>query len=480
MRTTRDIRFKDRRLVVGSVVFVLLVVAVYMSTTAQRGLPFQDAYHVTVEFPNAKRLVATDQVKIAGVMVGTVAKVVAVPPAAGRGAFVRVDLRLGRAVKPLGVDTRTAIVSSSVLGGTSVELAPGDSARTVPEGGTIPLARSAETVQLTDLFDVFDAATVRGIDRTLKEVGTGLAGRGTAINQTLGDLSHLLKPLSTVSRTLASPTADLPRFISSYDRFVAGLAPVATELQTFVANGARTLRAMAGARVPLGQTIAAAPATELAVTDALTRVTPALNDLAQLAVDLRPGAARLPGTLDAVNATLSAGTKPLQQLPDFARRLGQTLDTVRTVSRMPSTDGAVRQLISLVDAAKPTVETLEQAQVFCNVVPVMFRNLAGAVTGLRLGPKGPPTAAFSLTHLGADGEVLQQGKPSRNVGINYQPIENETECEGGNEPSNGATQSFNSPPGPNGHDHVETKPPATSYQYAREAGLLTPPPGWKP
>jgi hypothetical protein len=110
----------------------------------------------------------------------------------------------------------------------------------------------------------------------------------------------------------------------------------------------------------------------------------------------------------------------------------------------------------------------------------MFLNLGGVFSLFGVGQQGPPVVPFSLTNIGAQGEILQQGKPSPNVDIDYVPTENATECASGNEPANGVSQLFNNPPGNLGHDHLTTTPPAASYALAQKAGLLTPPQGWKP
>src|SRR6266700_327219 len=80
--------------VIGLIAIVLVLVGGYISYNALSGLPFQSTYSVTVALPDADRLIPTDDVRIAGVRVGQVARVTAQPPRPGHVAYAVVGLRL--------------------------------------------------------------------------------------------------------------------------------------------------------------------------------------------------------------------------------------------------------------------------------------------------------------------------------------------------------------------------------------------------
>lgn len=468
------------RLVVGSIALVVVALMLYVATTAQNGLPGAYPYRIVAELPNAQRLTKTNEVRINGLRVGQVSKVEAVPAREGRSAIVRASLSLDKSVRPLPTDTGTQVLSSSVLGQTYIELTPGKQRRTVPKGGTLGLANARDTVQLTDLFGVFDRATARNIQGNLRELGAGFAGRGGALNASLQSLRPLLPKVTSVARVLSAPPTRLGDFTSSYDAFTTTLAPVSPELSSLIAGGSRTAAALLDAGPALGGTIEALPPAEATLTVALNRLAPSLDRLAKFAVALEPATARLPRTLPEVSGTLRAGVGPMERLPRFSRRLRSTLRVLRKVSRRPATDGAIRKLRDTVRAARPTLETLEPAQVHCNVISILFNSFENALSSLGLGTEGPTLEVIGVTTIGGHGELLQQGKPSSNININYQPVENETECESGNEPADGETQRLASPPGPNGRRHPPTAPPAASRALAEKAGLLSKPEGWRP
>lgn len=465
--------------IVGVVAICALAAMLYISASAQNGLPWQARYHINVDFPNAVRLARTDTVDIGGNPVGAVSSVTPLPARDGKPAYVRVALALDPSVGRLPVDTRTRILDSSVLGQTYVDLMPGASSRKVPAGGTLPLANAESTVQLTDLFDIFNSATARDVQRTLRGVAGGLAGRGADLNSTIGSLSALLPAMTNVSRKLASPSANLGGFLSAYDSFADALAPVASTLGDLVGSGSQTFGAISSVRPALARTIAALPSTENAVTTALTNVRPALDELANVAVALTPAGRLLPTTVQKIDGVFAAGVTPLRELPAFASRLRGTLTTLKDVAQRTSTDRAVVKLTDTINAANPTVSTLEQGQAYCNMITTFLMDYAHGAANNGIGV-GPPIWVFDFTQFGAQGELLQQGKPSSNVDINYYPTENASQCVSGNEPANAVTQSFNNPTVNVGTRHWSTLAPPAATALAQEAGLLKPPQGWTP
>lgn len=471
--------------IVGTVTAVVLAIVGYVSYTALSGLPFESTYRVTVELPDASRLVANDTVRIRGVRVGRVAGVDARPATSAGPAYARITLALDGSTGPLPVDTAVRTRAASVLGASYVELTPGSSARTVPEGGTLPLRNASPTVEVTDLFSVFEAGTRRDIRDVTATLGGGLAGRGPDLNALMAGLGRLVGPLATVSSTLSAPATDLPGWIRGYGRLTTALAPVSRDLAGLVSGGSQTFDALARERVALGRTLAALPATETAATRALTRVNPSLRRLADIAEEVQPAGRRLDPGLAAANRALAAGTPVLRRMPSFAERLGDTLDVLDRVARRPTTRQTLARLTDVVTALQPTVEALEAAQVNCNAMGSIFQSALALASFPLIGrdaSKSPPifAAMAQVSHLGGEGEVFQQGRPSRNEAINYLPRLNAQECEAGNELHDAVSQVLGNPPGLQAKRYPPTAPLGGADRYAREAGLLDPPSGWRP
>ena len=461
---------------IGAVVLGVLVVAVYISYNSVHGLPWQSTYDVAVDVPNGDHLVSTDEVRIGGIRVGQVTQVTAMPAPAGGQPYARVTLALDPSVGRLPRDTQVKVRPSSALGATYVNLTLGKDRRTLPAGGTLPLANSQSTVDLVDLLDIFNRSTAESIQRTFSGLGAGLAGRGPALNDLLGALNNLLPPLTRVSTALAAPQTQLSALLHGYEAFVSALAPVSRPLAGLVADASTTLGALVQAQNALGATIDQLPATESATTTAFTELQRPLDGLATLVTDLRPGGALLPSTLRQINRTLNAGLRPLAQAPPFARDLREALRTLTAVTRMQATDGAVRKLTDLVNAAGTTLQVLTPAQVDCNVIALL-----GMQVGKAFGAVPGPVSFvnFDFVTPGAIGSDLQSASPSPNLGVNYYPNENAQECESGNEPAPGVfgPPQLGNPPGNQSRSVLSSEPPPGVTALAQRAGLLNAPPG---
>jgi phospholipid/cholesterol/gamma-HCH transport system substrate-binding protein len=446
----------------------------YISFTANSGLPLTPTYLLTVSVPNAERITKGDEVRVDGVRVGQVQDLTAVSRS-GQPAYARLSLALSPSIGPLPVDTRVSIGQASILGDSDVDLVRGHSSTTIAGGGSLPLSDARPTVQLTDLLGIFKRSTARAIHSSLGELAPALAGRGGAINPTLGSLARLLGPLAAVSRTLATTATRLPAFITGYEQTASALSPVSTQLAGEFQSGGTTFDEIALHAGSVAATIEALPPAETAVTGAFARLAPALDGLAQISTELVAPGRLLPATLGQTNTTLAAGLPALARLPRFARVLGVTLGTLQRTAAQPVVPGAVRQLSDLFDAGAPAVSAFEAAQTNCNAIGLWGTNFAAI--WIKVGfPGGPNIAPIAITNLGASGESLQHATASPNAANNYLANENAQECEAGNEPHTGRV-TLGNPPGLQPDTSPATSPPTGVQAYAQRAGLLTPPKG---
>jgi phospholipid/cholesterol/gamma-HCH transport system substrate-binding protein len=455
----------------------LLAVAVaavigYVAYSANSGLPWQDRYRVDAEVPNALRLVRDADVRDHGVLVGEVLDVSAERPRAGGRAYARVQLALDRSLGPLPVDTTVQVRPASALGLTYVDMHLGTSRRTVPDGGTLPLARSRTTVDIPNLLDVFDHSAARNFQGAVAGTAYSLAGRGAQLNATIAAANELAPALGRISATLAAPSTRLAPLIIGSARVVDGLARVDVPLPRLIGNAAVTLGALGQDRAALGEALDAAPSTEQATTQALRDVRPALDALANLVVALRPAGRLLPGSLGRLNAVLAAATRPLAEVQPFATDLGMALRALTKLSRAPATSGALRKLHDLEAPTEQVLSVLTPAQVSCNVLAMWGQYASSAFLAFG-SQQGPALANLVVAGLGAHGEMLQSARPASNLSLNPLPNENAQECEAGNETWSGRQQ-LNNPPGPQSASTRQTVPPPGVRTLAARAGLLAP------
>jgi virulence factor Mce-like protein len=472
MRVPRQARDLNRRHygAIGLAVMAISAIALYISVISINGLPFESVYRVSVEVPNANRLVKTNEVRVRGVRVGMVERLKAMPSRGDGAVFSRVTLKLDSDVKPLPIDTRVAVRPVSVLGATYLDLEIGHAEKTIPDGGTLPLGHAQSTVELTDLLDVFDKSTAKAAQAAFTGPAIALTGRGQDINTALPTIRRLLPSISRAAGTLADPGTRLGPFVDAFGRLAAQLQPEAASLAKLVAGGASTFGALADEHAAVGATIDALAPTERAVSAALERLDPQLRDLAKLAENLRPAGRVIRPALHAVSRAAAAGVRPAKRVPAFARALSTSLTVLRRVTGKQSTTRGLLRVGDAVQALGTTLEVLTPAQAHCNLVSLFFQNFAMA--GKPGAGAGPAFANVVVKSLGADGDVFQNSRPSRNVHINYLPNENADECESGNEPYDPSKQLLINPPGQQSTATRTTVPPPGVRARAAAAGLL--------
>ncbi|MHB8694856.1 MAG: MlaD family protein [Solirubrobacteraceae bacterium] len=460
----------------GIAAIAVAIVALYISYNALSGLPFQTTYDVTVTVPDANRLIPTDDVRVGGVRVGQVSAVNSRAPRNGSRAYALIGLALNPSLGHLPMDTTITVQAASALGATYVQLNLGHSKKTLPAGGTLPLsAAGPPTVSVTDLSQIFNGSAARNFRAAAADLGAGFAGRGEAINSTIGSVAALLPPATRIASALAAPQAGLNRFLTAFASTSTTLAARSAQLAGIASHGATTFGALASQRSALGSTLVAAPPAEAAATVALGRLEPALNALAALMARLQPPSTLLPRTLGTFNAALSAGVTPLRRLPALTGPLRTTLATLESISRLRSTTGAVRKLGDVMSPLEQILAALTPAQVHCNVIGLFGQNEATFWGTLGTG-LGPSVLNAAIGTVGSTGEQSQSATPASNLHTDLLPVENATQCDSNNEPYNPNVQRLAPPTGPIPNSTRPTYPPPGVLQLARSAGLLAPSP----
>jgi len=442
-------------ILVGAVTVIIVIVAVFLAYNANSGLPFVPTYKVTAQVPNAEALVDGNEVRVGGVRVGLVEAVEPERLADGRYA-ARVRLSLDETVKPLPVDTTVTVRNKSAIGLKYVELNVGDSRKSYPEGAVLPLsAAQPETVELDQLFNVFDEETRTGVKKNLAGFGNALAFRGADLNAAFAELPRLLRVLAPAARNLVSPETDFAGFWRSLENISAVVAPVAeTNAELFV-NLDRTFGAFARVAFPyIQETISKSPPTEDEAIRSLPVMRPFLRNFGDLFVALRPGARALARTSPTIAAAFQAGVPVLNASPVLNAQLEPT---ARALVAFQDTEGVVPGLEALTrfnQALDPPLRFITPAQSICNYLTLLFRN-AGSFssqgnsdgTWLRAVPIGPPQAGLQPGQtpqpLGPNNEGSPSSAPAdgpdRINHLHYNPYPNTAapgqplECEAGNE-----------------------------------------------
>jgi virulence factor Mce-like protein len=176
-------------------------------------------YRVNVSFNEAVQLATEADVRISGVPVGKVKKVV---PLQGRtDATLEIEPRYA----PLPDDVGAILRSKTLLGETFVELSPGTKgAPTIPDHGTIPTAQVSNQVQLDEVIRTFDPATRKAFGDWLIGQSDAVRGHGDQLNQAFGvlpmfftDSNSLMSVLHRQDRALSRVFRNTAKIFDAVD-----------------------------------------------------------------------------------------------------------------------------------------------------------------------------------------------------------------------------------------------------------------------
>lgn len=186
---------------------------------------------ITAYFVSATGIYQGDEVRVAGVKVGSIA---AIEPVGGQA---KMTLHVDREV-PIPVDAKAVIVAQSLIASRYVQLAPAyeTTGPTMPDNAVISADRTAIPVewdevkeQLTRLAtDLGPQTGVSGtsLSRFIDSAANAMDGNGEKLRRTIAELSGL-------ARTLASGSGNLVDVIKNLQTFVTALRDSGQQIVEF-------------------------------------------------------------------------------------------------------------------------------------------------------------------------------------------------------------------------------------------------------
>jgi virulence factor Mce-like protein len=414
--------------IVGAVTVLVVIVAVFLAYNANNGLPFVSTYNLKARVPNADALVKGNEVRIGGVRIGIVKKVV--PVKLGDGNFAaELSLSLDKSAEPLPVDSTITVRPKSALGLKFLQITPGSSTQGFKAGETIPVSSATpEPVDIDQFFDMFDKRTRDAIRQTQAGFGNALAGRGPQINEAIGFLRQAVESGQPILRTIVEPSTNFAGFWRSLEALSATVAPVAeTQASLFVALD-RTFAAFARVSRPfIQETIEKSPPTLDAVNADLPAVRPFLRDTARFFTALRPGAKALAETSPIIAESLHAGVPALNASPVLNAQLQPTAEALVAFQEAPGVFNGLELLTDTNNLLKPSITYLAPSQTVCNYWSLTFREIASAASQgngngnwlqfISYGPPEGPNSESTFAAAPAD----EQGNRANHLHFNPYP-----------------------------------------------------------
>ncbi len=378
MRTGRR-QLAASPVLIGAVTLLVAIVAVFISYSANQGLPFVPTYQLNVEMPNGAKLVPGNEVRAGGFRVGMVEEITSVRRRVDGEvrSIAQLDLKLDSQIEPLSVDSRFGVRPRSALGLKYVEVQPGRSERTFEDGATVPVRNAGEiTPELEDVLSTFQPETRGDSQAALEGFGDAFAGRGTALNIAIRELNPFLQHLLPVMENLSDPDTELRNLFPALGAAAAEAAPVAAVQARLFGQMADTFAAMSRDPDALRETIEESPPTLAAATASFRVQTPFLARFADVSRRLQPGAEELNRALPLLNDAVQAGVPAFRQTPELSERTEQLFVALEDLVENPNTLIALRDLRIAVQGGRPAMEFFAPYQTVCNYL-VYFLNPLG-------------------------------------------------------------------------------------------------------
>jgi phospholipid/cholesterol/gamma-HCH transport system substrate-binding protein len=276
--------------------FALSVAALllFLWTAFGGTLPLRaEGYRFKADFPEASLLVKEADVRMAGVNIGKVKSKELGPG----GRTTKVEMELDDRFAPIGRDAHAILRQKSLLGETYVEITPGSpGAKKLPDGGMLRRSNVDDSVELDEVFRVFDPETRRAFQEWLHEGGIATSGTfARDFNDSLGNAAPFFTGGARLLRPLAEQEVALRRVFRDTGRVFDAVSREDGQLRGLITNGETTFGALASRDDALADTFQVFP-TFLRETRSTVRrlesfarnTDPLVRDLRRPARDLAP------------------------------------------------------------------------------------------------------------------------------------------------------------------------------------------------
>ena len=381
--------------------------------------PFRaKTYQIKVPFNEATQLAEQSDVRISGVNVGKVQNIALAPNSRQALATVDIDDKYA----PLPESTRAILRTKTLLGETYIELTPGN--RDGPEladGGSVPEANVAESVQLDEIFRTFDPETRAAFQEWMQEAAVAINGQGQNLSYAIGEFEPTFQEFDQLFRVLDTQRLAVAQLFR---------------------NGATTFRALRGREGQLASLIQSSNAVFQTTAardrdiEALFRAFPTFLDESRL-------------TLDRLK-TFAQNTDPLmKQLVPAAEQLSPTLVTFGNLAPEAKTlfEGLV-PVIARAPTGFPALRKLfrDEFPPLLRAVDPFIRNLNPILTGLNLY-KHEVTSFFGNFAASLAGELTTENEKGEHIHFlrTMGPINTETLSTFGNRLSINRNSAYSPP-----------------------------------
>ncbi len=241
-------------------------------------------------FVSAAPLVEGSQVKIDGVVVGTVGDFTV------RDGLAEVSLDLDDVALPLHEDARLTIRPVSLLGERYVDLDRGSAdAPVLDRGDVIPESQTATSVGLDEVLNTVDDPTGAGLQALVTTLGEGMQGNGANVAEVIKALSPSMRETRALAQVLDEHNELLGRLVDNFEPVAGALAARdGKAMDRLVGASDEVLAVVQRRQERLDATLEKLPSTLSVLRSTLANLRTAADNTAPTLAELRPLTDKLP------------------------------------------------------------------------------------------------------------------------------------------------------------------------------------------
>jgi ABC-type transporter Mla subunit MlaD len=353
-------RTRGFTLAIGFGVVAIAAGMFYIGYNAPNSIPGRSYYTLYASMNNADNLEDHDEVRIGGEYAGQVLG------AHIQNHLARLELQLSSSFKPLRSDSTLQIRLRSAVGVRYLQITPGVHGRPLPNGATLSPSQSSSPVDLDQVLDTFNPQTRANTREFLGELGTGLAGQGQNLNETLGEAPGFMQNLGSVAAAVNSRPGAVSGLISSSQGAAAAVDPVRNSLADGFQPEWQALAPFANDPSDVQATLVQAPPTLSEVQSGLPSVRALVAQVQGLAQAATPTLSAAPAALGQTSALLDAAKPGLHNadatLKLAARAVNPTLTFLQTAQpALPMINDALASVLPTVRYVAPRACGLSDA-----------------------------------------------------------------------------------------------------------------------
>ena len=231
----------NRSFVAGAAVFAVLAAGTAAAVASPRALG-PGTHEMRISFPSADGLVAGSDVLEAGSKIGVISEIA---PQPDDTALVTVQIADDH--WPVHQGVSADIRPKSLLGEKYVDIHDGsNNAPTYNTATVLHTTQQAVPVELDQFINSLDPQTRAATRTLLGDLGAGVAGRGTDLNQAIAAGRANLQNLATFGKTLNDRDPDLDRILVGLDDVLQKITTndQLDQMSQLISNGQQTLNAI--------------------------------------------------------------------------------------------------------------------------------------------------------------------------------------------------------------------------------------------